>query len=86
MSVGKTGRSFKTIYNEPHPNPRADKKKSSFAQHVFDKNHDIHHLETGLEILYSCRKGNELDTQEEFEIYKAHFRYIISDHILNDKL
>lgn len=84
--IGKTGRSFRTRYKEHLPNPRADNQKSSFAQHLVDKNHDTHSLDTALEILHTCNKGNKLDTLEEYEIYKAQKVYYNSDHILNDKL
>lgn len=84
--IGKTGRSFKTRYKEHHPFPRADKQKSSFAQHLVDKNHDMNDLNTGLEILHTSKKGNRLDTLEEYEIYKAYTENNLDDIILNDKL
>ena len=79
-------KTFKTRYKEHHPNQKADKQKSTFAQHLIDENHDMNDLNNGLEILHTCTKGNKLDTLEEFEIYKAHIKNDNSELILNDKL
>lgn len=86
--TGQTGRNFKTRYNEHRPDPRLETQKSSFAQHLVDKNHDLKNIDDGMEILHLCKKGSRLNTLEEYEIYKAQIedKQNETKNTLNEKL
>ena len=84
--VGQTGRSFNQRYKEHRPNSKADYQKSTFAQHLVDKNHTMAEMTDGLQILHVCRKGSKLDSLEQFEIYKSFTDRDGKDNILNEKL
>lgn len=68
----QVGSNFPVRFKEHRRDPRAQKQKFSFAQHLIDKNHDMCSIDDGLKILQVCRKGRKLDSLEEYEIYK-HF-------------
>jgi len=85
MYIGQTGRSFKIRYKEHRPDPKLQKRKSSFAQHLIDKNHTMGNIDDSLDVLHICKKSRKLDTLEEFEIYK-HFQNTSMNDILNEKL
>jgi hypothetical protein len=84
--IGQTGRSFITRFKEHKPDPRLNKQKSSFAQHVIDENHSMGDFSNDLEILHICKKGRKLDTLEEFEIYRHFSSDENKESVLNEKL
>lgn len=49
-------------------NPRPDKRKFPFAQHLLDEKLDIESIANSLQVLHKCR--SKLNTLEDYDIYK----------------
>jgi len=82
--TGQTGRKFKTRFSEHLPKPHLNSQTSKFAEHLIEYNHNIDNLETNMDIIHICKKGDHLSTLEELEIYRS-FKHN-SKAVLNSKL
>jgi hypothetical protein len=70
--VGKTGRNFKTRYEEHSNDIRLNKDESKYSVHVLQENHEYGPTDKTMEILKVANKGKYLDIWERFYIYIRH--------------
>jgi hypothetical protein len=67
--VGQTGRTFRTRYNEHIREIQMNGKTSKYAQHILNMTHDYDAIEKTMKILHVEKKGQILDTLENFYVY-----------------
>jgi hypothetical protein len=67
--VGQTGRTFRTRYSEHIREIQTNGKNSNYAQHIHDTTHDYVTMEKTVKILHVERKGQMLDTLENYYKY-----------------
>ena len=79
--IGQTSRSFSKRFKEHLPRKST---KSAYANHLINSMHNYSDINKNLEILHFCKKGNFMNTIEEFEIYRSSKEN--SQFLLNDKL
>ena len=58
-------------YKEHIPRSISNVERSTFAEHLSVKDHNIKSIKENLDIIHKCKKSRKLDTLERFEIYKA---------------
>jgi hypothetical protein len=66
--AGQTGRTFRTRYNE-HIETQTNGESSKYAQHILDTTHNYDTMEEKIKILHVERKGQMLDTLENYYVY-----------------
>jgi hypothetical protein len=66
--IGQTGRNLATRYNEHVRNIRFNKDELAFAQHILNK-HQYGPMTTVMEMVEPAKKGNLMNTKENFHIY-----------------
>jgi hypothetical protein len=67
--IGKTGRTFKTRYNEHIYAIKTNRRNSKYAEHILDTGHTHGTINETLDILHTKKKGHLLDTLERYYIY-----------------
>ena len=55
--IGQTGRSFKVRYMEHIPISKSNVKRSTFAEHLSIKDHNIKSIKENLDIIHKCKKS-----------------------------
>jgi hypothetical protein len=68
--TGQMGRNLKTRYKEHVRNIRFNKDESAFPQHILGKGHQHGPMEQIMEIIECARKGNIMNTKENYYIYQ----------------
>jgi hypothetical protein len=76
--VGQTGRPFRIHFKEHFQDYKYANKKSKFAKRLLENGHSFGHIENIMEILDSTGKGKQMDTLENFYIFKVHVTIIRS--------
>jgi hypothetical protein len=67
--VGQTGRSFHTRYKEHKGDFDNNNHKSLFAKHLLEEGHSLQPMDSCMKVLEYQRKGQKLNTLEQYHIY-----------------
>jgi hypothetical protein len=68
--VGQTGRPFRVRFKERFQDFKHGHMKSKFAQHLIENGHSFGPIHNVMEIIYTTRKGKQMNTMENFYIFK----------------
>jgi hypothetical protein len=68
--IGQTGRNLKTRFKERIRNIRFNKNESAYAQHILNQGHQYGSIEQIMEIIEQARKGDLMNIEESYYIYK----------------
>jgi hypothetical protein len=83
--VGKTGRNFKTRYEEHSNDIRLNKDKSKYSVHILQANHEYDPTDKTMEILKVANKGKYLDIWERFYIHKtSRFKHVLNEQHIGE--
>lgn len=68
--IGQTGRNLKTRYKEHIRSFRLNTRRSNYANHLYDHQHELTDIKDCMTLLHPQQKGRKLNILENLEIYK----------------
>jgi hypothetical protein len=69
--IGQTGRKFNTIYKEHIHDIRHNSSSTGYSEHILNTEHAYGTMENTMDIIVTNKKGQYLNTLENYHIYRA---------------